>query len=334
MDTIGRMILGSALVLCLCAVGPAFAETPAPAEANQVSLSLGAGLGLMNGNTKYHISSYDATGGIESELEFPLSSTFFALEGSLASKDSKNRDLFTARLRWLTSIMSPSGTMKDSDWLSDSIDIVLVGQAHPGIDIYSTSQAELNANILDLRATASFWPTDKVAIGPLGGFLYEKFKYDVSNLNQVGFGPYAPGATGTVLGSVLTYEVTYTALYVGGRAEGRFENGLRASVDLGYSPWASAKDKDNHLLRYKLSEGDTTGSAYFAELSGTWQFDVQNSVALEGRYRKITTTGPQTQTWYFAPNPDGLPAGTTAGGIQDRITSELTSLTLLFRHGF
>jgi hypothetical protein len=80
------------------------------AQAIQKSSSdntFGIGIGYLNGNTLYHISSYDATGsGIESELEFPLKTILFGLEGGYISKNDKGRDVFRIGSR-TTSISRP-----------------------------------------------------------------------------------------------------------------------------------------------------------------------------------------------------------------------------------
>jgi hypothetical protein len=107
---------------------------------------LGFGLGYLTGIMLYHISACDATGGIESELEFPLNTVLFSLEGGYVSKNTKGQDAFKIGLQWSTNLGNGSGKLKDSDWLTDSIDIMEVGVAHPGLDIYSESKIALKAN--------------------------------------------------------------------------------------------------------------------------------------------------------------------------------------------
>jgi outer membrane protease len=300
-----------------------------------VSGSLGLGFARLDGHTLYHISDADASGNsIESELKFPLNTTLFGLQAGIAVPANGGRDSLTADVEWFTSRAGGAGKVEDFDWLSNGIDISLVGSAHPGLDIYSLSEAALTADILHFRCAYRVWPADHIALGPFAGLFYERFSYDVHDLNQVGFGPYAASLTGNAPGPVLTYKVTYVIPYLGARGEVSFDNGLGLMIDLGYSPYATASDEDNHLLRYKLSKGSTSGNAYLTALAARWEFLDTNSVMLQWQYLKITTTGTQTQSWYFSPNPDGAPAGYTYGGIADRITSEQTSLSLLFSHRF
>ena len=294
--------------------------------------TFGIGLGYLTGNTLYHISSYDATGGVESELEFPLQTPLFSLTGGYISRDRKGREEFRIALQWLTNIGSGSGQLKDSDWLTDSVDISLVGSAHPGLDIYSTSDITLRANIIDLRGSYNAWRSKDVSIGPFGGILYERFDYDARNANQVGYGPYAPGYTAYIPGPVLTYDVTYVIPYAGVHAELLALRKFTAVAELGFSPFVSASDEDDHLLRGKIAKGSTTGTAFLATLSAQWDLKNEDSILLQGQYLKIDTSGTQTQTWYRAEG--SIPAGTVVTGINDKITSQQTSVNILFSHRF
>ena len=320
------------IFVCLVAAlsPPAFAASASDKQAGDGFF--GAGLGLMNGHTTYHISSYDATGGVESELEFPLNATLLGLDGGYISRNGKGQEVFRMGLQWITNLSSGSGKLKDSDWLTDSVDIAAVGSAHPGLDIYSESDIALTANIIDLRASYNFWPSEQLAIGPLAGVLYQNFQFDASNVHQVGYGPYAPAYTGSSPGLVLTYEVTYTVPYFGVHTEMPFNSRFQAFLDLGYSPWASADDRDDHVLRGKLSTGTTSGSAYLAALTAQWDIEDNDLFLVRGQYLKIDTTGTQTQTWYRTSGT--IPAGTTITGIGDKITSQQISVALLFSHRF
>lgn len=330
------------LLLWPSAVPCAHAEQTAAAAGQSFSGSLGVGVATLNGDTLYHISSYDTAGnGIESELKFPLQNTLLGLQGGLVVKNAKGQDEFAVRLQWFTSMGSGSGHLQDSDWLTNSFDIQAPpsppnppnsGYPHPGLDIYSTSDVSSKAMIIDLRGSYNGWVSDDLNIGPLVGLLYQHFQFDASNVNQVGFGPYAPWYNVSTAGPVLTYEVTYTIPYLGAQAGYRFAKDFQATIDLAYSPLVSAKDTDDHLLRGKRSTGSTTGSAYSGSAGIAWSVTGADRIALSGQYLKITTTGTQTQTWYR--NDGTIPAGTTYTGINDRIESQQTSLSLLLSHRF
>ena len=327
--------IAACLVLSLSP--PAFAAASFARQPGEYQF--GFGLGYLTGSTLYHISSYDATGGIESELEFPLNTVLFSLEGGYVSKNRKGQDAFKIGLQWSMNIGNGSGKLKDSDWLSGAVETSpppngLGFPAHPGLDIYSESEIDLKANIFDLRASYNFWPSTGLSLGPMGGLLYQNFQYDASNVKQVGYGPYAPGYTGSSSGLVLTYEVTYTIPYLGIHSEMLLGRSFQAILDLGYSPLAAAEDEDDHVRRGKRPTGSTLGNAYLATLTAQWDMEDNDFFLMRGQYLKIDTSGTQTQTWYRAPNSDGVPAGYTITGIDDKITSQQISLSLLFTHRF
>ena len=301
----------------------------------------GIGLGYMTGSTLYHISSYDATGGIESELKFPLNTVLFGLEGGYVSKNAKGQDAFKVGLQWLMNLNGGSGKLKDSDWISGTVETDpppngLGFPAHPGLDIYSESDITLKANIIDIRASYNFWTSSGLALGPLGGLLYQDFQYDASNLKQVGYGPYATGYTGSASGRVLTYEVTYTIPYLGIHAEMPVSSNFQAAVDLGYSPWAAAEDTDDHVLRGKRSDGSTSGSAYIATVTAQWDLRDNDFFLIRGQYLNIDTTGTQIQRWYRdeVTSSGTIPAGTTTPPIDDKISSKQVSVFLNYTHRF
>jgi len=303
-----------------------------PYQQNSSDTTFGLGLGHLTGNTLYHISSYDATGGIESELEFPLKMFLFGIEGTYNSKNRKGQDEFRLSFQWMMNLGEGSGQLKDSDWISGTAETSpppngLGFPAHPGLDIFSTSDISSKANIIEVKAVFNNWLSDTVSFGPLAGLLYQKFQFDASNVQQVGYGPYAATYTGSVSGLVLAYEVTYSIPYFGVHSEMKFAEGFKATVDLSYSPWASAEDRDYHLLRMKVSQASTSGSAYLAAAAAQWNLQNNNNFQVRGQYLKIDTSGTQTQTFY-----DG--SGMTITGINDNITSEQTSLTFLFSHRF
>jgi len=334
------------LTLLIIAIGTLSGMYPeAQAASYQRSSSddtFGIGLGYLTGNTLYHISAYDATGGIESELEFPLKTLLLGLEYSYIGRNARGQDALKIGIRWSFNkvgsfnIDNGSGKLKDSDWLTDNFDIEAPpsppnppnsGFPHPGLDIYSESDIDLKATIIDLRASYGFWPSARISLGPLGGLLYQNFQYDASNVRQVGFGPWASGATGSFSGKVLTYEVTYIIPYLGIHSGMLVSKNFQAFLDLGYSPWASAEDRDDHILRRKTSQAKTTGYAYLVTITAQWDIKDNDFFLVRGQYLEVNTTGPQTQTFY-----DG--SGDVITGINDKITSQQTSLSLTFSHRF
>lgn len=281
-------------------------------------LDIGLQSAYLKGDTTYHISF---PGG-ESELEFPLKTFLWGPKVGLGYKNPQGQEKIRLNARWLTNIGHGSGKMKDSDWIEDEYD------GHPGLDIYSESNIKLKANIVDMDVIYNFWPAKNLSIGPMLGYKYQQFKYDVSDTNQVGYGPWAPFATAYVPGKTLDYKVTYHIPYFGLNSDVLLGEKFQANMKLGYTPWAFAKDRDDHVLRYKLSKGDTDGYAYIANLNANWNFLPHWFLGVDGEYMKIHTTGTQHQSFYAGPY-----VGTTYD-VDDKITSEQWLFTAMVTYRF
>lgn len=281
----------------------------------RIYLDLGVQSGYLKGDTTYHISF---PGGA-SELEFPLKTYLLGPEVCWGYMNSQKQDKFRVKIRWLTNIGDGSGKMKDSDWLDDD------GQ--PGLDIYSESDIKLRANIFDVNLLYNFWPIKNISVGPVFGYKYQQFRYHVSNTNQVGYGIYAPDYTAFVRGRTLEYKINYHIPYFGLSSDILFGKKFQANMTGGYTPWATAKDRDDHILRYKLSKGDTDGYTFFANLNAILNFLPHWFLIISGEYMKIHTTGTQHQSFYAGPD-----AGWTSD-VDDKITSKqrFLSATMIYR---
>lgn len=285
--------------------------------------------GHISGNATYYITSYKGTSGIESELEFPLNNSLLGIEGSLHYRNPNNgQDEAKLIIGWYTNISDYAGKLKDSDWLSNDLDIVLTGSAHSGKDIYSESDAELRANIIDVRYVYNFYSTKNLDIGSVIGYKYQKFEYNASNVDQIGYGPYVSYQTVSVLGPVLDYEVEHSIPYLGLSAEVLSGNRFRLNVRAVYSPRTWAHDRDDHLLRYKLSKGDCEGNAYFITMNANWKFSSNWLLQIGGEYTGINTEGTQYQEFY---------AGSHVGEsytVEDKISSSLLVSFVGFEYRF
>lgn len=315
-----RAVLVAAITLsCVC---------PAAAETKDDELTVSLIGGSMRGDTTYHISVYSGGEGVESELEFPLRA---AMAGVELSYRPRNREDLRLTGRFLTNVTDGSGKLKDSDWLNDTFEINRGIPVHPGLDIYSESDIELQAYMLDLKAAIDLHQEKNFTFGLLGGLRLHRFQFEAFNVNQVGFGPYAAGYTVFVPGKTIDYRVTYFILYGGLSAGLRMHDALRADASLAFSPITFAKDRDDHVLRDKLSKAETYGYAALAEFGLTWTIESSVEMRASGEYIAIRTKGEQTQMWYGP--ADGVPVGTNYTGIDDEITSDQFTalLTLTFR---
>jgi hypothetical protein len=93
-----------------------------------------------------------------------------------------------------------------------------------------------------------------------------------------------------------------------------------SAVRIGFAPEVAAKDRDDHILRSKLSTGSANGMAYFLSADFAWTFSDGLRFGVGGEYINISTDGTQYQYFYAGPY-----AG-QAYYIDDKITSHQFSL--------
>lgn len=278
-------------------------------------------LRYIKGDTTYHIS-FDETwangGHGESELEFPIDNLMIGIGLVVGSKHEKTGQ--TMGQFSLTLLYTPSGdagTMKDSDWIEN--DAAFGETSHAGKDLYTESDAHLTGMIFDINYAYHFRYNNSWTLGPMLGFRHQKFEYDVTG----GGGMY--WTTPVFLeGKLLDYEVTYSIPYIGLSSNLLFgkNNQFQFNSTFSYSDWAKASDRDDHILRYKLAEGDCDGEAYLVNLTGDWKFHPDWILSLGAEYVDIDTSGSQHQGYYAGPY-----TGTTLD-VNDEITFSYWSAML------
>jgi len=121
-------------------------------------------------------------------------------------------------------------------------------------------------------------------------------------VNQVGYGPWnTPSYTGSVPGKGLTYEVSWMAPYVGGRGELAF-GPVTTALDAWFSPIATGKDEDDHLLRSKRSTTDASGLAWQVRGEGRYALGYRDALSVHAGVIGFSAKGTQTQTFYAGPD--------------------------------
>jgi len=300
-------------------------DQPAPKLFTEFGLSTK----YINGNSTYHISFDDswANGGHgESELEFPydnfMTGITLAVGSKYTEKPKQIRGLLT--LSFFYSPSMDSGTMKDSDWIEN--DAAFGEPPHAGKDCYTESDAEFTGLVFDINYAYHFNMNNNWTLGPMIGYKHMDFNFDIYGYS----GTYwTTPVSGT--GKVLEYDVHYNLPYIGLSSNLLFgkKDQFQLNFTFGYSPWAEVKDSDDHLLRYKLSEGDCDGHAYLANINIDWNFYSNWTLGLRAEYVNIDTSGKQHQSWY-----DGPYAGTTIDVNDNKITSSYWSAMFSISYAF
>ena len=281
----------------LCAVSVAQA-----CLSSELFIETGPELRYTAGESTYHISFEEpwALGGHgESELQFPIANVMAGVKVIAGTTYGKNNRKSKGRLciRLLKTINKDAGTMKDSDWIEN--DVALGKAPHEGKDLYTESDAELEGMLFDLIWAYHFSLGHNWGLGPMLGFRYEKLQYEI-----YGYRGYYWTEPVSGQGKVLDYQVIYEIPFIGLSSETLLgsKDQLFLSMGFGYSDWVEARDRDDHLLRFKLSEAECKGAAYLLTLNLDWRFYPRWVLGVGSEYVDIDTSGKQHQRFYSGPS--------------------------------
>jgi hypothetical protein len=320
-----RASLAAFTVLATLASAPSARAQELPPRAWQLELAVP--LTVLSGHTTYRIEGSDLASSVASELEFSLGGVAAGLDAQLGTWMVGERSRVVFRLQALASIAGATGTLEDSDWLEGAVETAPppggVGAAHAGLDIYSRSKARLDTVIVDARVAWEGWRPSGLLVTPIAGLLYQRFAYEVRDAVQVGYGPYAPAYSGTFPGKVIDYRVSYHLPYAGARVTTSTRR-LGGWAEVWVSPLAVANDRDDHLLRGKLSTTYATGVAWQGSLAGRLALGRRDSLEVHASLTQAVARGMQRQRFYAGPD-----AG-RALSIGSEITSSRTSLSLVY----
>jgi len=265
-------------------------------------VKLGPELGYTTGDSSYHISFDEplALGGHgESELEFPIANVMAGAKLILGTSYAKDNRKTRGRLcvRLLRTIDKDAGIMKDSDWIEN--DAAFGKAPHKGKDLYTESDAELEGMLFDAVWAYHFSLGPNWSLGPMLGFRYEELKYEI-----YGYRGYYWKEPVCGHGKVLDYQVIHKVPFIGLSSETLLgcKDQLLLGIAFGYSNWVEAKDRDDHLLRFKLSQGECEGAAYLLTLNLDWQFYPGWVLGVGAEYVDIDTSGKQYQGFYDGPS--------------------------------
>lgn len=274
------------------------------------SFSAGADAGALSGFTSYKIGGieYDPTYGYyswASKLEWSIDSI---VAGPYFSLNSGNQFLVDVSLR--TNVTDETGKIKDSDYI--------IGYRF----IYSESDARMEMYDFNLKGRINLSRNQKNTIGLIGGYRYQDFSFEASNLEQASLiHEYNVSESGVVL----KYDVEYSIPYVGLAITSLVGPNtlLELSGQLGF---VTVKDVDDHVLRYKKSTGHGTGESIGLSGSITHDLSLTSYIRLSAEYTMIGAEGKQTQRWYAT--TDEASEGYTIKDIDLKIESEQTLVSL------
>jgi outer membrane protease len=296
---------------------------------------ISAGLERYSGFTQYTIGGrVELPDGTVGYVQFPLSELKFQLDVFMLFLDFKAAifDKLLISINGKTNINRDSGTMEDSDWG------VWYQEGYPWaspttLDIYSESDAELRAYILNSKLLYRVLQSSQFTFGVGLGFLFQRFDFEIHNTTQwypsyevyssylpidYSYTYYMPGR---VLTYVVDYYIPYFELALVYMIKGNI--GILGSIEI--SPYTWAEDLDDHILRSKKGRGESEGTYASCSLGGRYVFTQDLYLEIGIHYRVIMTEGEQVQTRY-ANTPEGPPGRIAT--IQNKLKSDQFSFYL------
>ncbi|MFW5981518.1 MAG: hypothetical protein ACOCRU_02965, partial [bacterium] len=185
---------------------------------------------------------------------------------------------------------SDAGTFTDSDWF------YMFGDDKV---IYSESSTDLTAWILDANIQTKNYRkegTNDIGIAFMAGYRGNYFESDI--YDSVQYNSFT-GEEVEIQGKNLYYHINYYMPYFGAIINNSdSEQKLRWELMAAFSPYVSAKDYDDHILRYRILKSETSGTAAMAGLDLSYNYNDNLSVMAGMHYKNIKTIGTQTQYTY------------------------------------
>jgi hypothetical protein len=307
------------LLLCLLGIR-GWAAPPESGQDARMSFFVEPLLQKGFGGTSYDLSAYDTSSGntVLSRLEFPqVSLEAGAVFGLTINRGGKREWLIEAAASHSTLPMS--GTMYDYDWFQV-----------PGYPKIPISYTESDDSTVDLHASLdvawTFSSSDTWSLALYGTYRFQ----DTSHAEDSILGWQYNGSDYTLYNlstrDVLEYSLTSHTIGLGllGSLQPfpRFSLEMRACFTPVY-----VSDRDDHVLRTKLSTASGWGMGLYSDLKAVYRFDemaggVIPYVALDGDVTYYVVNTVQTQYWYGnADAANGAPQGTKITGVGHVITS-------------
>lgn len=274
------------------------------------------------GYTLYQIGGIaEEPDGTRYKYSFPISEIKLPIDIFMFSCDVKGElfERFILHTNIKKNITNDAGKMEDSDWLGSS--------DHPHeLIIYSESDAKLEAFIINTDFQVKTFSNSLFTLFTGAGFLYQNFKYDMNNLKTTIFNPaYVIEASG----KIITYEIDYYIPYIEVTPCFDIKNKLKIMHRFAVSPDITAKDVDDHLLRYKESKSDVHGFAFITSLKTEYYLNslVYFNLTLNYNYMYADGWCKQYQYKEYFDGTNTIPVG-PIGKIENKIESSQFSVVI------
>lgn len=279
---------------------------PATGIQSEGPLTVKGFAGMMLGNVTYDVGGIVDGVTWASELEFPLDMVVGGLDASLRWGAANYYAQGVLGVRVLGNLTDPVSDMEDRDWVPRTY-----------LYSYTESEAELEALMINAYLKVPFYTgrgmfmARNTSLYFVGEYSHQEFNYDIYGLtgwyDEHGPGglvqQYEPKST-----HALTYDVTFDSLAIGGEIVDHFGEAFQfTGAMLAGLGWYD--DRDDHLLRAKLSESDGVGVVFTLRGSSRYIFDAYSSGLVkwfvEGMADLTAFAASGTQEQHFYDGSDG-----------------------------
>ena len=283
---------------------PALSPTNSPTSLIPIAAKpvwrVSGGVDAMGGHSTYGIGGrVNYADGSTTVAPFPVSELVFPMQVFLAAMTVEAELARTWRFRADVgmNITDQAGVMTDSDWGTNPRDIPNEDYRPGSLDIYSTSDADLNSLMASVSLQRRVLTRDGIALFAGAGYMYRHLDWTTSHLDQwePAWNEYLGEDAGHITwdGHVLTYQVWYRAAFLEMSAEKDVGDHLRLELDLRYMPWVDVEDQDNHLVRNPpiRAIGEHTGPGVGVTVRGRYALKGRKFLSAKAEYLIINANG-------------------------------------------
>ncbi|HKK21799.1 MAG TPA: hypothetical protein VJ983_10030 [candidate division Zixibacteria bacterium] len=312
----------------------------------KIQIDLQPTLGYHSGKTSYEFLLTQTPSdtvhiyAVQSKLEFPTDATLIGANFRIRPLSDLRK--WNLRGSIFTNVTDPKKVMTDSDWESAS--------GTSGLELFSYTESGVQMSMInvDVNFSARLFRIGSGGASLLAGVQFERINQDIIGFSgwYKSFDSSTYSFRSTLLpqsgsGTVLTYRLTRFEPYGGVQLYAEPSSKFEGELNLAAGP-VRFTDRDDHLLRHKLSTADGNGLGLLGSIRGdillTRGRKYNYLLALSAKFEHASITGTQQQTWYadetviVAPGDTVVYAakGTTIGGLPHDLKYDFIALGVMF----